>query len=92
MMFGSLSHLIDQEAEQDHSQTPSLLPMGSSSSDSLIIIDYSSPRRDMLFSHQCREPRCGREHHAFVPVDHITIRDTFALTYKLSLEDLPPSD
>jgi hypothetical protein len=27
-----------------------------------------------------------------VPVDHIIIRDTFTLTYKLGLKELPPSD
>jgi hypothetical protein len=40
-----------KEIRQAHSQTPSLLSIGSSSFESIIIIDYSSRRRDLLFSY-----------------------------------------
>jgi hypothetical protein len=57
-----------------------------------MFIDSSSPRKDRLFPHRYQSPRYWRSHRAFVAVDHITVRATVTLTYKLYLKEPPPSD
>jgi hypothetical protein len=44
--------------KSSHRPTPSLLPMGSPSFETIIIIDYCSPRINMFFSHRYQEDRC----------------------------------
>jgi hypothetical protein len=58
---------------------------------SAMLFHSSSPSRDTLLFHWHWRfwYWYWREHHAFVPIDHIIISDTFTLAYKLILKDLP---